>query len=223
MLKKRTLLSWSSGKDSAWSLHALRQDPTVEVVGLFSTLNARHDRVAMHATRAELLRRQAEAAGLPLHTIYIPDPCSNEQYATIMGEFIDGLTTKGIEQIAFGDLFLEDIRSYREKQLAGTGITPIFPLWQIPTPELAETMLTGGLEAYISCVDLSKLPAEFAGRQWSRDLLEELPKGIDPCGENGEMHTVVVDGPMFDESINVKIGEMVQRDGFAYADIIPLT
>ena len=221
-MKKRTLLSWSSGKDSAWSLHALRQNPEIEVVGLFSTLNAHYDRVAMHATRSELLRRQADAASLPLYTIGLPDPCTNEQYTIIMGTFVDSLSGMGVEQIAFGDLFLEDIRQYRETQLAGTGITPIFPLWRIPTPELASTMLDGGLEAYISCVDLAKLPAELAGRRWSRELLRELPEGTDPCGENGEMHTVVVDGPMFDKGINVTIGETVRRDGFAYADIIPI-
>ncbi|HKJ82824.1 MAG TPA: hypothetical protein VJ961_02250, partial [Mariprofundaceae bacterium] len=196
--------------------------PGIEVVGLLSTLNARYDRVAMHATRSELLRRQATATGLPLHTLELPDPCSNEQYAAIMGGFVAGLPVKGIDCIAFGDLFLEDIRNYREKQLAGTGIEPIFPLWQIPTSELAMMMLDGGLETYISCVDLQKIPVGFAGRRWSYELLEELPEGVDPCGENGEMHTIVIDGPMFDTRIDMEIGKIVQRDGFAYADIIPI-
>jgi uncharacterized protein (TIGR00290 family) len=222
IVKKRTLVSWSSGKDSAWALYVLRQDPTVEVVGLFSVLNERFNRVSMHSTRAELLCRQAEAAALPLHTINLPDPCTNERCDAIMGEFVAGAATKGIECIAFGDLFLEDVRQYREKQLTGTGIDPIFPLWRVRTVELAEQMLAVGLEAYISSVDLKKLPASFVGRRWSRDLLKELPAEVDPCGENGEIHTIVVGGPMFKKRIEVEVGEVVQRDGFAYADIIPI-
>jgi uncharacterized protein (TIGR00290 family) len=219
---KKTLLSWSSGKDSAWALHVLRQDPAVEVVGLFSVLNERFNRVSMHATRAELLCQQAEAAGLALQTINLPDPCTNERCDAIMGEFVTEVATRGIECIAFGDLFLEDVRQYREKQLAGSGIEPLFPLWRVPTVELAEQMLAAGLEAYISSVDLKKLPATFAGRRWSRDLLRELPSGVDPCGENGEIHTVVAGGPMFEKRIAVEIGEVVQRNGFAYADVIPI-
>jgi uncharacterized protein (TIGR00290 family) len=221
-VRKRTLLSWSSGKDSAWALHVLRQDPTVEVVGLYSVLNAQFNRVCMHATRAELLCRQAEAAGLALHTIHLPDPCTNEQWEAIMGEFVTEFSAKGITCMAFGDLFLEDLRQYREQQLTGTGIDPLFPLWGIPTLELADQMLAADLEAYISSVDLKKLPASFVGRHWSHDLLKELPTGIDPCGENGEMHTIVVHGPMFEKRIEVKLGDVVQRNGFAYADIIPL-
>ena len=221
-VKKRTLLSWSSGKDSAWALHVLRRDPTVEVVGLFSVLNERFNRVSMHSTRAELLRRQAEAAGLPLDTINLPDPCTNEQCDAIMGEFVAGLAAKGIEGIAFGDLFLEDVRQYRERQMRGTGLELLFPLWKVPTGDLAEEMLGAGVEAYISSVDLKKLPADFAGRLWSRKLLKELPTGMDPCGENGEFHTVVVGGPMFEKRIRVDVGDVVQRDGFAFADIIPV-
>jgi uncharacterized protein (TIGR00290 family) len=220
-VKKRTLLSWSTGKDSAWALHVLRRDPAIEVVGLLSTLNERFNRVSMHSTRAELLCRQGEAAGLPLHTINLPDPCTNEQCDVIMGKFMAGLPAKGIEGIAFGDLFLEDVRQYREKQLAGTGIEPVFPLWRAPTEKLAEEMLSAGVEAYISSVDLKKLPAGFAGRRWSRDLQKELPTGVDPCGENGEFHTIVVGGPMFGGRIRVDIGDVVQREGFAFADIIP--
>jgi uncharacterized protein (TIGR00290 family) len=222
IVKKGTLLSWSSGKDSAWALYVLRQDPAVEVVGLFTVLNERFNRVSMHSTRAELLCRQAEAAGLALHTIHLPDPCTNDRCDEIMREFVTEFATKGIERIAFGDLFLEDVRQYREKQLTGTGIDPLFPLWRVPTVELAEQMLAAGLKAYISSVDLKKLPASFAGRRWSRDLLKELPAEVDPCGENGEIHTIVVCGPMFGKCIEVEVGEVVQRDGFAYADIIPI-
>ncbi|MGA1795609.1 MAG: ATP-binding protein [bacterium] len=219
---KKTLLSWSSGKDSAWALYMLRQDPTVEVIGLFSVVNERFNRVSMHSTRMELLRRQAEAAGMPLHTINLPDTCTNERYDAIMGGFVAGLAANGTECIAFGDLFLEDVRRYREKRLKGTGIDPLFPLWRIPTVELADRMLAAGLQAYISSVDLTRLPAGFAGRQWSGDLLKEFPEGVDPCGENGEMHTVVVDGPMFAERIEVEVGEVVLRNRFAYADILPI-
>ena len=221
-MKKRTLLSWSSGKDSAWALHILRQDPTIEVVGLVSVLNERFNRVSMHATRAELLRLQADAAGLPLQTIDLPDRCTIEQSDEIMGRFVSEAAAMGVACMAFGDLFLEDVRKYREEQLAGTGIEPLFPLWRSPTIELAERMLAAGLEATISSVDLKKLPADLAGRRWSRDLLKELPTGVDPCGENGEIHTIVVAGPMFSKSIEVEIGEVVQRNGFAYADVIPL-
>lgn len=221
-MRRRTLLSWSSGKDSAWALHVLRHDPTVEVVGLFSTVNARVNRVSMHATRTALLDRQAAAAGLALHTVPLPDPCPHERYAAIMGERVAAFAAQGVECIAFGDLFLADVRQYREQRLAGTGIAPLFPLWRIPTAALADQMLAAGLDAYVSSVDLAKLPARFAGRRWARDLLTELPPGVDPCGESGELHTIVVGGPMFAHPIAVEVGEVVQREGFAYADIIPV-
>ena len=219
---KKILVSWSTGKDSAWTLHVLRNNPDVEIAGLFSTVNSEYDRVAMHSTRSQLLELQAEAAGLPLLTVPLPYPCTNEAYEEVMGKFVAQAKSEGIEQIAFGDLFLEDIRAYRVEKLAGTGIEPIFPLWQIPTDELAATMLDSGLKAYVSSVDLSKLPQEVAGRQWSKELLEELPAGTDPCCENGEMHTIAVAGPMFSSEIPVRVGETVVREGFAYADIIPL-
>lgn len=219
-MKKRTLLSWSSGKDSAWALHSLRQNPEIELLGLFTVMNENHHRVSMHATRPEVLRRQAGAAGLPLQTIFLPDPCTMEQYGDIMRGFVSESVAKGIECMAFGDLFLEDIRDYRVKQLGGTGIEPLFPLWGRPTGDLAEEMLSAGLEAYVSSVDLSKLPPHFAGRKWSRALIEEMPPGCDPCGENGEIHTVVTGGPMFRETLKVKVSEVVERNGFAYADII---
>jgi uncharacterized protein (TIGR00290 family) len=221
-MKKKTLLSWSSGKDSAWALHLLKQDPGIELLGLFTVINRKYDRVTMHATRMETLQRQAAATGLPLETISIPDPCSNEQYEAVMRDFIVECACKGIELMAFGDLFLEDIRRYRENQLKGTGIDPYFPVWGIPTDELAEEMLSAGVEAYVSCIDLKKLPLSFAGRKWSRDMIAEFPADCDPCGENGEIHTIVVGGPMFRETVPVRVGEIVNRDGFAYADIIPI-
>lgn len=220
-MRIKTLLSWSSGKDSAWALHLLRKNPATDLVGLFTVINRKYGRVSMHSTRLELLRRQADAAGLPIQLINLPDPCTNDDYDTIMRKFVTDCISKGIKRIAFGDLFLENIRRYREKQLDGTGIEPFFPLWGIPTDKLAEKMLTEGIEAYVSCVDLNKLPASCAGRKWSRELLDEFPEGIDPCGENGEIHTVVAGGPMFEKIIPVKIGKTVERNGFVYIDIIP--
>jgi uncharacterized protein (TIGR00290 family) len=219
---KKTLLSWSSGKDSAWALHLLQNDPAVELVGLFTVMNRTYARVSMHGTRLEMLKRQADAVGLPLQTINLPDPCANEQCDTIMGGFVMESAADGVQCMAFGDLFLEDVRKYREDQLRGTGIDPVFPLWGTPTRELAEQMLSAGLEAYVSSVDLKKLPARFAGKKWSRELISELPQDIDPCGENGEIHTIAAGGPMFRSPISVGIGEIVERNGFAYADIIPI-
>jgi uncharacterized protein (TIGR00290 family) len=219
---KKTLLSWSSGKDSAWALHLLRQDPSIELLGLFTVMNRKYNRVSMHATRVEMVERQAKGVGLPLQTIHLPDPCTMEQYDAVMRKFVEESVAAGIRCMAFGDLFLEDIRKYRENQLKGTGIEPLFPVWGIPTAKLAEQMLSAGLEAYISSVDLKRLPSRFAGRKWSRDLIAEFPQGNDPCGENGEIHTVAVGGPMFREPIPVRVGERVERDGFAYADIIPM-
>ena len=221
-MRKRTLVSWSSGKDSAWALHLLRQDPGVEVLGLFTVVNQTYQRVSMHATRMDLLHRQADVVDLPLQIINLPDLCTNEECDALMSDFVMKSVAKGIEHMAYGDLFLEDIRHYRENQLRGTGIEPLFPLWGIPTKALAERMLTAGLEAYVSSVDLKKLPARFAGRKWTRDLVAEFPENTDPCGENGEIHTIVVGGPMFREAIPIRIGETVKRNGFAYADIIPL-
>jgi uncharacterized protein (TIGR00290 family) len=217
---RKTLLSWSTGKDSAWALHLLRGDPTVEVRGLYTVVNRKYNRASMHATRMELLERQAAAAGLPLQTIELPDPCAAEEYDAVMRRFVTESVARGIECMAFGDLFLEDVRAYRETKLRGTGIEPIFPLWGIPTRELSERMLAAGLEAYVSCVDLQKLPARLAGRKWSRELIAELPEGCDPCGEHGEMHTVCVGGPMYSRAVSVAVGEVVERDGFAFADII---
>jgi uncharacterized protein (TIGR00290 family) len=217
----RTLLSWSSGKDCAWALHVLRQQPDVDVVGLVTTINAAFDRVAMHGVRRILVEAQARAAGLPLHLLAIPHPCPNAEYERIMGEFVARQVAEGIEAMAFGDLFLEDIRRYREAKLAGTGLTPLFPLWGLETGKLARTMIDGGLEAYVACLDPRKLPERFAGRRFDAALLAELPPGVDPCAENGEFHTFACAGPMFRSSIAVQPGEIVSRDGFVFCDLVP--
>jgi uncharacterized protein (TIGR00290 family) len=221
-MTKRVLLSWSSGKDCAWALHVLRQQPDIDVVGLLTTLNAEFDRVAMHGTRRSMLEAQAEAAGLPLWTVPLPWPCSNEVYEQRMTEACDRAVRERIEAIAFGDLFLRDVREYRERQLAGTGLEPLFPLWEIPTDELARTMIAGGLRAKLVCVDSRQLPASFAGRNFDADLLRDLPAQVDPCGERGEFHSCVYDGPMFTKPIELESGEIVDRDGFIFADFSPL-
>jgi len=215
----RVALSWSTGKDSAWALHLLRQDPNVEVVALVTTLNEQFDRVAMHAVRHQLLDLQAESAGLPLWTVPLPWPCSNEQYELRMTALYERAAGEAVQAIAFGDLFLTDIRAYREKQLAGTGLAPLFPVWQIPTADLALTMIVSGLRAKITCVDPKVLPAAFAGREFDSQFLAHLPRHIDPCGENGEFHSFVYDGPVFRQPVNVSVGEIVERDGFVFADL----
>jgi len=218
-MKKKTLLSWSSGKDSAWALHLLRRRDDVEVVGLFTTVNEVFQRVAMHGVHLELLERQAEAVGLRLETLNIPHPCNNFQYESIMKDFIERSRAIGISCMAFGDLFLQDIRAYREAALKDTGITPLFPLWEIPTARLARQMVSEGLRAFLTCIDPTKLSSRFAGREFSLSLLDELPESVDPCGEYGEFHTFAVDGPMFKKPIGVHIGEVVERDGFVFADL----
>ena len=215
----RVALSWSSGKDSAWSLHLLRQDPSVEVVALVTTLNEQFDRVAMHAVRRQLLELQAESVGVPLWAVPLPWPCSNEEYESRMRDLCTRAINEGVEAMAFGDLFLTDIRAYREKQLAGTGLDPLFPVWRIPTGDLARTMIASGLRAKITCIDPKVLPAEFAGRDFDTQFLADLPPGIDPCGENGEFHSFVYDGPGFRKPIGVKVGEILERDGFVFADL----
>lgn len=214
------LLSWSSGKDSAWALHELRARGD-DVVGLLTTVNAAADRVAMHAVRTRLLGEQAAAVGLPLRTASIPSPCSNEDYAAAMQRVVDEAVAQGIAAMAFGDLFLEDIRQYREERLQGTGLRPLFPLWNRPTEALARRMLADGLRAVVTCVDPRQVPAEFAGRPWDRSFLDDLPAGADPCGENGEFHTFVWDGPMFRRPVPIVMGEIVERDGFVFADVLP--
>jgi uncharacterized protein (TIGR00290 family) len=215
---KRVLLSWSSGKDSAWTLHVLRQRAEIELVGLLTTLNQNFDRVAMHGTRRSVLEAQAAAADLPLWDIPLPWPCSNEDYERSMRAACDRAVSEKVDAIAFGDLFLEDVRAYRETQLQPTGLTPMFPLWQVPTAELAREMITGGLRAKLTCVDTKQLPAEFVGRDYDLSLLSDMPPGVDPCGERGEFHTCVYAGPMFRNPIALDPGEIVMRDQFAYAD-----
>jgi len=217
----RVLLSWSSGKDSAYSLHVLRQNVEVEVVGLLTTVNAAANRVAMHAVRRDLLDAQAEAVGLPLLVVPLPSPCPNEVYEAAMAQALDEARERGVEAVAFGDLFLTDVRRYREERMAGTGLVPLFPLWGRPTRELALEMLAAGLRARISCLDPRVLPPALAGREFDRELLEALPAGVDPCGENGEFHTFAWDGPVFARPLPVRGGEVVTRDGFVFADLLP--
>jgi uncharacterized protein (TIGR00290 family) len=217
----RTWLSWSSGKDSAMALRALRDDPGIEVVGLLTTLNKAADRVAMHAVRRELLAAQADAVGLALHAVELPWPCSNEQYEALMATAIADAEADDVEAIAFGDLFLEDVRTYRERMLAPTAISPIFPLWGRPTDELAREIVECGVKAVITCVDPTQAPAVLAGRWYDDALLDELADSIDPCGERGEFHTFVADAPGFARPIDVQVGEIVERDGFVFADVVP--
>lgn len=219
-MAKRTLLSWSSGKDSAYGLYLLRQTPGIRVEGLFTTVNRTHGRVAMHAVSEALLDLQARAIDLPLRKLEIPYPCSNECYNTVMGAFVHEARSQGIEYMAFGDVFLEDIRTYREEKLKSTGIAPLFPLWGLETDHMARALLDAGFRMIITCVDPRHVPKDFAGRQFDESLLKALPAHVDPCGENGEFHTFVYDGPIFSKSLKVRAGEIVERDGFVFADVI---
>jgi uncharacterized protein (TIGR00290 family) len=220
-MTERVALSWSSGKDSAWALHLLRQSPEFEVVALITTFNQAAARVAMHAVRRELVERQAALIGLPVWPVDLPWPCSNEVYETLMSEVCRRARAERVDAIAFGDLFLRDIRDYRERQLAGTGIKPLFPLWEIPTGNLAEQMIDAGLKAKITCIDPSRLDRSYAGRDFGPGFLANLPAGVDPCGENGEFHTFVYACPDFAQPMDVSTGEIVERDGFVFADVVP--
>lgn len=213
------ILSFSSGKDSAWALHVLRRDPSVEVVGLLTTLNQVARRVAMHAVREELLEAQAAAFGLPLIKVSIPSPCSNEEYERAMGAVMQRAREDGVDAIAFGDLYLEDIRRYREQRLAPTGIAALFPLWGLPTAALAREMVAAGLRAHVTCVDPKQLDPRFVGRTFDASFLDELPPGVDPCGENGEFHSFAYAGPMFRTPLAIEPGVVVERDGFTFADV----
>lgn len=219
MKRKKVWLSWSSGKDSAWTLHVLRQRADVEVVALLTTLNEHFDRVAMHSTRRELLQVQARATGLPLVVVPLPWPCSNEQYEAAMSKACAQAVAERVEAMAFGDLFLEDVRQYRVEKLAGTGLEPLFPIWGLDTHGLAREMVAAGVKTRLVCVDPQKLSREFAGRDLDAAMLAELPEGVDPCGENGEFHSFAYGGPMFREEIPVESGEVVERDGFVFADV----
>jgi len=217
---KRILLSWSSGKDSAWSLHVLRQRAEYEVVGLLTTFNEVADRVAMHAVRRELVERQAAAAGLPLWAVPLPWPCSNEQYELLMAQTCAKAVAEGIEGVAFGDLFLEDVRAYRERQLKDTGLEPVFPVWGLPTRALAREMIARGTRAKLTCVDTEKLDRSFVGREFDEALLAALPEDVVPCGEKGEFHSFVYAGPMLNAELSVSVGETVVRDQFVFADLV---
>ena len=216
----RLLLAWSSGKDSAWALEALRRQGT-PVSALLTTINEAAGRVAMHGVRRSLVEAQAESLGVPLWTVPLPWPCTNDEYEARMAAACRRGVAEGFDAIAFGDLFLRDVRAYRERTLAGSGLTPVFPLWDIPTALLARDMIEGGLRARISCLDPKVLDPSFAGREFDRQLLEELPPGVDPCAENGEFHTFAYDGPMFRRPIPIVAGEVVERSGFIYADLCP--
>jgi uncharacterized protein (TIGR00290 family) len=214
-------MSWSSGKDSTLALHEILTAGEVEVVGLLTTVNAVAERVAMHGVRRELLEAQAEALGLPLHVVELPWPCRNEVYEERMAAAVTEARRAGIEIVGFGDLFLEDVRRYREEALAGSGLEPLFPLWQRPTDAVAQAILAVGVRAVVTCVDLAQASGELAGRWYDEAFLSDLAPGIDPCGENGEFHTFVVDGPGFSRPIEVTLGETVERDGFAFTDVVP--
>ena len=218
---KKVLLSWSSGKDSAWTLHLLSQSKDTQIVGLLTTINESANRVAMHAVRRMLLEAQAETLGLPLWVAPLPSPCPNADYERIMREVCRRAVTEGIQAIAFGDLYLADVRRYREQQLQGTGLEPLFPVWGIPTREIASEMISSGLRAKITCVDPRVLPREFAGREFDESFLADLPPGVDLCGENGEFHSFVYNAPGFREPLHVEVGEIVERDGFVFADLLP--
>jgi uncharacterized protein (TIGR00290 family) len=218
--RAKALISWSSGKDSAFALHEIRRAGEFEVVGALTTVTETFERISIHGVRQEILLAQCEAAGLPPRIVPIPYPCPNEIYEARMGTAVAQAVTEDINHIVFGDLYLTDIRAYREAKLAGTGITPVFPLWERPTLALAHAMIASGLEAYLATVDLKKLPAEFAGRKFDHQLLADLPGGVDPCGENGEFHSCVVAGPMFSHRVHVTTGESIERDGYAYCDLV---
>jgi len=219
--RPKAWLAWSSGKDSAWALHTVREAGLFDVVALLTTVNRTHGRVAMHAVRESLLEMQAAAAGLPLVKVPIPSPCSNEIYERAMSEAMERAAGEAVRHVIFGDLFLEDVRAYRESRLARCGMTPVFPLWGMETRALAETMIAGGLRAYLTCVDPRKLEREFAGRRFDAELLGDLPSSVDPCGENGEFHTFACAGPMFSADLAVTAGEIVEREGFVFADLLP--
>ena len=216
----KVLVSWSSGKDSAWMLHKLKQDSAIEIGALLTTMNEAFDRVAMHAVRRTMLDAQSDAAGVPLWTVPLPWPCTNDQYESRMRQAVSKAVAEGFTHVAFGDLFLEDVRRYREDRLAGTGLTPVFPLWGIPTPALAEEMIDGGLRAILTCINPKHLDRSFAGRQFDRSLLRDLPAAVDPCGERGEFHSFAYDGPMYDRPVAAAAGDVVDRDGFVFADVL---
>jgi uncharacterized protein (TIGR00290 family) len=219
MSRPKALIAWSSGKDSAWALHEVRRAGEYDVVGALTTITETFGRVSIHGVREELLLAQLAAAGLPPIIVQIPYPCPNETYEARMAAATADAKAAGITHMIFGDLFLADVRAYREQKLAGTGITPVFPLWERPTPALAREMIAAGVEAYLACVDCKRLAKDFAGRRFDQ-ALADFPATVDPCGENGEFHSFVAAGPMLRGAVPVDVGETVVRDGFAYADLM---
>lgn len=219
-MSRKTLLCWGSGKDSAWALHMLRQRSDIHVAGLVTTVNQVHQRVTMHAVRLELLQCQADAVELPLQIVNIPYPCSNTEYEMAMRRAVEEFRQQEIECMAFGDIFLQDVREYREAKLSGTGITPIFPLWGMATDQLSREMISSGLRAVVTCIDPRWLSASFVGREFEEAFLASLPTTVDPCGERGEFHSFAFDGPMFRKPLKVRVGEIVERDGFLFADLV---
>ncbi len=221
MTKPKALIAWSSGKDSAWALHEARRSGEYDIVGALTTVTDTFARVSMHGVREELLMAQLDAAGLPAIIVRIPYPCSNDIYEQKMAAAMQDAIASGVSHIIFGDLFLADLRAWREEKLKSIGMTAVFPLWLRPTAALAREMIDAGVEAHLAVVDLKKLSAPFAGRRFDRGLIDGLPEGIDPCGENGEFHSFVSAGPMLSRKIAVTVGERVERDGFAFADLVP--
>jgi uncharacterized protein (TIGR00290 family) len=218
--RPKALIAWSSGKDSAWALHEIRRCGEYDVVGALTTVTESFRRVSMHGVRQDLLQAQLASAGLRAVLVPIPYPCPNEAYEARMASALREAKAGGVTHVVFGDLFLQDVRAYREQKLAGTGITPLFPLWRRPTDALAREMIAAGMETYLVCVDLKQLPRAFAGRRFDHALLADLPQRADPCGENGEFHTCIVAGPMLTHRIPVQPGACIERDGFAYADLL---
>ena len=220
-MSKKTFISWSSGKDSAWALHVLRQDPCVEVAGLFCTVNKKFNRVAVHGVRTELLQQQAKQVNLPLHIVEIPYPCNNDDYMNAFKTFVIAAKKMRIDCFAFGDLFLKNVRQYREELLEGTGITPLFPLWGVPTDLLSREMISNGLKAVITCLDPKQISTKFAGRDYDESFLNDISAKIDPCGENGEFHSFAFEGPMFQNPIEIVLGKTIMRSGICFTDVLP--
>lgn len=221
--RPRALMSWSCGKDSAWALHTVLQQDDLEVVGLLTTINTAFDRVSMQGVRRELVVAQAERLGLPMWPVELPWPCPEDEYERRMAAVVDRAVERGVTQVVFGDLFLEDVRAYRIERLAGTGLEPVFPIWcgSNGTRSLAETMVGAGVRAIVTALDPRQIDPSFAGRTFDAGFLDDLPAGVDPLGENGEFHTFCFAGPLFAEPIACTTGVVVERDGFVYADVLP--
>lgn len=220
MARPKAYVSWSSGKDCAFSLWETRRTGLADIAGILTTINKSAERVAMHGTRADLLRRQADALGLPVLEVELPWPCSNEDYEAAMKGACGALQDRGVTHVVYGDLFLEDIRAYRDERMKEAGLEPLYPLWKRDTQALAREMIGSGLKAIVVCIDPKQIDRSFAGRWFDEKFLADLPESVDPCGENGEFHTCVVDGPMFAHPIKVELDEVVERSGFVYADVI---